>query len=220
MNATKVLICDDHEVVRAGLRLFLEKQDDYEIIGEAQDGREAIAQAGKLRPDIVIMDLSMPNLGGLQAISQVVKTAPGCRVLVLTVHEDEAYFFRALVAGAAGYVLKGAPAGEFLAAMRLVAGGGVPVPAALAQRLLVDHIQRTKIEPSQSGDLISQREQEVLTLIAAGRSNKEIAEMLYISVRTVERFRSSVMDKLGLHSRAELMTYAVRQGILGSDSES
>ena len=144
MSATKVLICDDHEVVRAGVRLFLETQGDYEIVGEAEDGHAAIAQAGKLRPEIVIMDLCMPGMGGLEAIAPVLQAAPGCKVLVLTVHEDEEYFFRALEAGAAGYVLKGAPAGELLAALRLVARGGVPVPATLAQRLLVDRLQRTR----------------------------------------------------------------------------
>ncbi len=219
MSPTKVLICDDHEVVRAGMRLILEKQDDYEIVGEAGDGREAIAQAGKLQPEIVIMDLSMPGMGGLEAIPQVLQAAPGSQVLVLTVHEDEAYFFRALQAGAAGYVLKGARGGELLAALRLVAEGGVPVPVALAQRVLVDYLRRTREGPVHNDGLLSLREQEILPFIAGGRTNKEIAQMLSVSVRTVERFRSSVMNKLGLHSRAQLVSYAVRRGILGGDAE-
>jgi two-component system, NarL family, response regulator NreC len=217
MTPTKVLICDDHEVVRAGIRLFLEKQEDYEVVGEARDGNEAIALAEKLRPGVVIMDLSMPGLGGLDAIPHVLEAAPGCSVLVLTVHEDEAYFFKALEAGAAGYVLKGAPANELLAALRLVAGGGVPVPAALAQRMVVDHMQRAQAAPQRSEDRLSARELEILPYIAEGRTNKEIAEKLFVSVRTVERFRSSVMNKLGLHSRAQLVSFAVRQGILRDD---
>lgn len=219
MSPTKVLICDDHEVVRAGMRLILEKQDGYEIVGEAGDGREAIAQGRKLQPEIVIMDLAMPGMGGLEAIPQVLQAAPGCRVLVLTVHDDEAYFFRALQAGAAGYVLKGAPADELLAALRLVAEGGVPVPGTLAQRLLLDYLQRGRNEPPHNHDLLSPREQEILSLIADGRTNREMAEMLSISGRTVERFCSSVMNKLGLHSRAQLVSYAVRRGIVSGDTE-
>jgi two-component system response regulator NreC len=218
MSPTKVLICDDHAVVRAGIRLILERQDDYEIVGEAGNGRAAIVQAGELQPDIVIMDLAMPGVGGLDAIPQVLQAAPDCCVLVLTVHDDEAYFFQALQAGAAGYVLKGAPASELLAALRLVAGGGVPVPATLARRLLVDHIQRTQQnEILHNRDRLSLREQEILPFIADGRTNREIAEILSVSVRTVERFRSSIMNKLGLNSRAQLVSYAVRQGIVGGD---
>ena len=218
MSPTKVLICDDHEVVRAGVRLILEGQDGYEIVGEAADGWEAIAQAGKLQPEIVIMDLSMPGMGGLEAIPQVLQAAPGSKVLVLTIHEDEAYFFRALQAGATGYVLKGALGVELLAALRLVAQRGVPVPGKLAQRLLADYLERTMKGPAHSHELLSRREQEILPIIADGRSNREIAQMLFVSVRTVERFRSSVMNKLGLHSRAQLVSYAVRRGILGGDT--
>jgi two-component system response regulator NreC len=213
------LICDDHEVVRAGMRLILEKQVDFEIVGEAADGWEAIAQAGKLQPDIVIMDLSMPGLGGLQAIPQVREAAPDSKVLVVTIHEDEAYFSRALQAGAAGYLLKGAPGLELLAALRLVAEGGAPVPGTLAQRLLADYLQRTRQAPTGSHELLSQREQEILPFVADGRSNREIAEMLSVGIRTVERFRASVMNKLGLHSRAQLLSYAVRRGILGGEAE-
>lgn len=211
----RILICDDHAVVRAGLRLILEQEAGFVIVGEAASGEELIAEAGRLRPDIVVTDLSMPGLGGLEALPRVRRAAPEAKILILTVHEDEAYFFQALEAGAAGYVLKGAPAEEFLAALRLVARGGVPIPHTLAQHLLADYTDRTKDNPPPNHALLSPREREVLGLVADGRANKEIAERLSISVRTVERYRASIMNKLGLHNRAELVAYAVRRGLLG-----
>ncbi len=211
----RILICDDHAVVRAGLRLILEQEAGFEIVGEAASGEELIAEAGRLRPDIVVTDLSMPGLGGLEALPRVRQVAPEAKILVLTIHEDEAYFFRALEAGAAGYVLKGASAEEFLAALRLTARGGVPVPPMLGQRLLADYTDRTKGSPPPNHAQLSPREREVLSLVADGRMNKEIAERLSISVRTVERYRASIMNKLGLHNRAELVAYAVRRGLLG-----
>ena len=211
----RILICDDHAVVRAGIRLILEQEAGFEIVGEAASGEELIAEAGRLRPDIVITDLSMPGLGGLEALPRVRQAAPEAKILVLTVHEDEAYFFRALEAGAAGYVLKGASAEELLAALRLVAREGVPVPHTLGQRLLAEYTDRTKDSPPPNYAQLSPREREVLSLVADGRMNKEIAERLSISVRTVERYRASIMNKLGLHNRAELVAYAVRRGLLG-----
>jgi two-component system response regulator NreC len=157
----------------------------------------------------------MPGLGGLEALPRVRQAAPEAKILVLTIHEDDAYFFRALEAGAAGYVLKGASAEELLAALRLVAREGVPVPPTLGQRLLADYTDRTRDDPPPSHAPLSPREREVLSLVADGRMNKEIAERLSISVRTVERYRASIMNKLGLHNRAELVAYAVRRGLLG-----
>ena len=211
----RILICDDHTVVRAGLRLILEQEAGFEIVGEAASGEELIAEAGRLRPDVVVTDLSMPGLGGLEALPRVRQAAPEAKILVLTIHEDDAYFFRALEAGAAGYVLKGASAEELLAALRLVAREGVPVPPTLGQRLLADYTDRTRDEPPPNHAQLSPREREVLSLVADGRMNKEIAEQLSISVRTVERYRASIMNKLGLHNRAELVAYAVRRGLIG-----
>ncbi len=211
----RILICDDHAVVRAGLRLILEQEAGFEIVGEATNGEELIAEASRLLPDVVVTDLSMPGLGGLEALPHVRQAAPEAKILVLTIHEDEAYFFRALEAGAAGYVLKGASAEEFLAALRLVARGGVPVPPTLGQRLLADYSDRTKDSLTPNHAQLSPREREVLSLVADGRMNKEIAEQLSISVRTVERYRATIMNKLGLHNRAELVAYAVRRGLLG-----
>jgi two-component system response regulator NreC len=211
----RILICDDHAVVRAGIRLILEQEAGFEIVGEATSGEELIAEASRLRPDIVVTDLSMPGLGGLEAVPRVRQAAPEAKILILTVHEDEAYFFRALEAGAAGYVLKGASAEEFLAALHLVVQGGVPIPRTLAQHLLADYLDKAKSSPASNHVQLSPRERDVLALVAEGSTNKEIAERLSISVRTVERYRASIMNKLGLHNRAELVAYAVRRGLLG-----
>ena len=209
MAVTRILICDDHAVVRAGLRLILETRPGFALVGEAADGEAVLAEARKLHPDIVILDLSLPGLSGLAAIPALRQAVPGVQVLVLTVHEDEAYFFAALHAGAAGYVLKGESANELIAAIDLVIQGGVPIPRLLGQRLASDHLSR----PADNASL-SEREQEMLPLIAAGRSNKEIAEELALSLRTVERHRSTIMSKLGFTNKSELLAYAVRRGWL------
>jgi two-component system response regulator NreC len=161
------------------------------------------------------MDISMPGTNGLEAVTRVRAAAPEVRVLILTVHDDEAYFFRALEAGAAGYVLKGASVSELLAALRLVIHGGIPIPRTLGPRLLNDYLERVDGNEAPSYETLSAREREILRLIARGRTNKQIAEQLSISVRTVERHRSSIMNKIGLQNRAELVAYAVRQGLFG-----
>src|SRR5688572_5128392 len=214
----RVLICDDHVVVRAGLRLLLEQSPDFDIVGEADHAEAAIAHARELRPDIVTLDLAMPGLGGLAAIPRLLEAAPDARVVVLTVHEDEAYFFRALQSGAAGYVLKGASSEELLAALRLVRQGGVPIPHQLGRHMLADYLDRVQRQPAH-GDLLSPREYEVVRLVAQGATNKAIAEQLFVSVRTVERHRTSIIHKLDLHNRAELVRYAVRHGIYDGDAE-
>ena len=219
MTMTRVLICDDHAVVRAGLRLILQAEPDFEIVGEATSGQEAIAQASQLRPDIIILDLSMPGLGGLEALPRVLQAAPDAKVLILTIHEDETYFFRAVAAGASGYLLKGASADELLAALRLLIEGGVSLPSALSQRLLADYLNRVREGAVRAKPQLSPRENEVLKLVGQGRTNREIAEQLSLGVRTVERLRSSIMNRLGLHNRAELVSYAVRRGLLGRSGE-
>jgi two-component system response regulator NreC len=212
MGVTRVLICDDHAVVRAGLRLILETRPGFVLVGEASNGQEVIDQARQTQPDLVILDLGLPGVSGLAAIPALRQAVPNVKVLVLTVHEDEAYFFTALQAGAAGYMLKGGPASELVAALDLVVQGGVPIPRILGQRLARDHLGRV----ADTADL-SDREQEILRLIAAGRSNNEIAEELSLSLRTVERHRSTIMSKLGFHNKAELLAYAVRRGLLAPD---
>jgi two-component system response regulator NreC len=214
MNASKVLICDDHAVVRAGLRMILEKEKDFQIVGEAENAEQAVELAALLQPDLVLMDISMPGVKGLEAILRLRVVAPQAKALVLTVHDDEAYFYQALQAGAAGYVLKGAPVSELLAALRLVIQGGVPVPRTLTPRLLDDYLERANQKAASSFEHLSSREREILRLICKGRTNKQIAAELFLSVRTVERHRSAIMRKAGLENRAELVAYAVRQGFL------
>jgi two-component system response regulator NreC len=215
MNACKVLVCDDHAVVRAGLRLILIKEKDFQLVGEAENAEQAIELAARHQPDLVLMDISMPGANGLEAIPRLRAAAPQAKVLILTVHDDEAYFFQALQAGAAGYVLKGASVSELMAALRLAIQGGVPIPRTLAPKLLSDYLLRADQQNGSSHDPLSKREREILRLICKGRTNKQIAEELFLSVRTVERHRSSIMRKAGLQNRAELVAYAVRQGLLG-----
>lgn len=217
MSVTRVLICDDHAVVRAGIRLILQNQTDFEIVGEVADGEEAIAQAGRLRPDIAILDLNMPGLNGLETIPRVLKASPDTKILVLTIHENENYYLKAIQAGVAGYVLKGVSAADLLAALRLVAQGGIAVPQGLEHRLLVDLLEGTKSGFAEGHAPLSKREQKILQFIADGRSNKEIAEMCFLSIRSVERCRTSIMNKLGLQNRTELVRYAVRRGFLSGD---
>jgi two-component system response regulator NreC len=217
MKTHKVLICDDHAVVRAGLQLILKKEKDFQIVGEAENAGQAIELATRQQPDVVLMDISMPGLNGLEAIPRLHAVAPETKVLILTVHDDEAYFFQALQAGVAGYVLKGASTDELLAALRLVNQGGVPIPRALSPKLLTDYMIRAQEDTASSYKTLSSREREILKLICKGRTNKQIAEELFLSVRTVERYRSSIMRKAGLENRAELVAYAVRQGFLSGN---
>ena len=214
MNPCRVLICDDHAVVRAGLRLILETEKDFRLIGEAETGEQAIEMASRYQPELVLMDITLPGMKGLEAIPRLLALAPGAKVVILTVHDDEAYFFQALQKGAAGYILKGASVSEMLAAMRLVISGGVAIPHTLSPRLLKDYQERDHQLAAASSDPLSPRERAILRLICKGRTNKQIAEELFLSVRTVERHRSSIMHKAGLENRAELVAYAVRQGIL------
>jgi len=216
----KVLICDDHAVVRAGLRLILHKKKDFQIVGEAENAGQAIELAAHQQPDVVLMDISMPGMNGLEAIPRLHAVAPKAKVLILTVHDDEAYFFQALQAGVAGYVLKGASTDELLAALRLVNQGGVPIPRALGPKLLTDYQERAQKNTVSSYSTLSSREREILKLICKGRTNKQIAEELFLSVRTVERHRSSIMRKAGLENRAELVAYAVRHGFLTASDPS
>jgi two-component system, NarL family, response regulator NreC len=214
LNSVRVLICDDHAIVRAGVRLILEPEADFELVGEAESAEESIKLVSQLQPDLIIMDISMPGMGGLNAIPSLREIVPEARVLILTIHDEEDYFFRALHAGAAGYVLKGASRDELLAALRLVVHGGIPIPHRLAPRLLSDYWDRVQNGETTSYQQLSSREREVLRLVAQGRTNNEIAKELSLSVRTVERHRSSIMNKIGLHNRAELVAFAVRQGFL------
>lgn len=212
-----MLVVDDHTIVRDGIRMVLGADPNVEVIGEAADGHQALERVKLLMPDIVLMDLAMPGIGGLDATRQIKSQFPNVQVLVLTMQEGEEYFFRVLSAGASGYVLKGARSSELLAAVHAIAEGGVFLYPTMARKLVSDYLQRTGDEaPAYDG--LSSRELEVLRLIAAGKTNQEIAELLVLSINTVQTHRAHIMEKLKLHNRSELVRYAIRKGLIEADS--
>lgn len=214
MERIRVLIADDHTLVREGLRALLEGQGAFEVIAEASNGREAIDRAIQMRPDVVLMDIGMPELDGLAATRRIIKVNPAIRILVLTVHDTEDYFFRVLEAGAQGFLVKDAASTELVAAVRAVHNGGVFLHPSMAKRLVEDYLQRIGSgEERAAHALLSPRERQILALIGAGHTNQEIADQLLLSVNTVQAHRSHIIDKLDLHSRADLMRYAVRVGL-------
>lgn len=211
----RLLLADDHAVVRSGLRLLLEAQPDLAIIGEAENGEEAIRRTAELRPDVVLMDIEMPGMNGIEAARRIKAQSPGTSVLALTMYEDDQYFFEMLRAGASGYVPKRAAPDELASAIRAVSRGEVFIHPSLAGRLVQDYLQRRDVDVQEpvAGDL-TPREQEVLTLIAQGLSNNEIADQLVISAKTVDRHRENIMRKLNLHNRVDLVKYALRKGLI------
>jgi two-component system response regulator NreC len=212
----RVLIVDDHAVVRAGLKLLLDAEDDIEVVGEAGNARDAVFQMRSLKPDFVLMDVVMPGKSGLEATANILHEAPETKVLVLSMQDDPRYVREAFAVGASGYVLKEAADAELVAAIREVANGGRYVHPALGARLIsADAEERRRAEE----DPLSEREREVLRLLALGHTNQEIAQMLYISVRTAETHRAHIMQKLRLQTRAELVRYALAQGLLEGEPE-
>jgi two-component system response regulator NreC len=209
----RVLIVDDHAVVRAGLKLLVDAEDDLEAVGEAGSAREAVFEARTTKPDVVLMDVMMPEQSGLAIVPQLVKEHPEATVLVLSMQDDPRYVREAFEAGASGYVLKEAADTELVAAIRDVAAGGRYVHPELGARLVAaETAERRRAED----DPLSDREREVLRLLALGHTNQEIAKELYISVRTAETHRAHIMQKLRLSSRAELVRYALSEGLLES----
>ena len=212
----RLLVVDDHPVVRAGLRMLLAAQPDMEVVGEAVDGESAVERALALMPDVVVMDVAMEGMDGLAATREIVSRLPRTRVVVLTMHSNEEYLRQALDAGATGYVLKEAVDTEIAVAIRVVHRGEVFLYPSFTRVLLGDIIQagETEDQSQQDGyELLSEREKEVLRLVALGDTNREIAERLFLSVRTVETYRARVMEKLNLKSRGELVRYALRKGL-------
>jgi two-component system response regulator NreC len=207
----RVLIVDDHAVVRAGLRLLLDAEDDIETVGEAGDAREAIFEARSTKPDVVLMDVVLGDKSGIDVTPELIHEQPQARVLVLSMQDDPRYVREAFAAGAHGYVLKEAADTELVTAVREVARGGSYVHPALGARMAADAAAANAAEH----DPLSDREREVLRLLALGHTNQEIAQMLFISVRTAETHRAHIMQKLRLETRAELVRYALAQGLLG-----
>ncbi len=219
MSKIRILFADDHPVVRLGLRALIDAEPDMEVVGEAVNGLEAVELTQKLAPDVVIMDISMPELDGLEATRRIRDCCPGVQVLVLTVHAHERYLFPVLKAGAAGYVLKSTVDTELINAIRTVAAGGAFLYPDAARMLLQDYVARLQQEDKDVYDTLSEREREVLKLCALGYTGSQIGEQLFLSSKTVETYRSRIMQKLGLHTRADLVKYALARGLLTEYTE-
>lgn len=211
----RLMLVDDHEVVRSGLRMLLEGEPDVEIVGEFGLAKEALDSLDRLKPDVIVMDIGLPDLSGIDATSEVKRLSEGTAVVALTIHEDEEYFFKMLDAGASGYVPKRAAPEELLTAIRTAAMGEVYLYPSMAKLLVKDYLsQESQTKMGGGMDGLTDREQEVLAHLADGATNLEIGETLGISPKTVARHRENIMRKLGMHSRTELVKYAIRKGII------
>lgn len=215
MAKIRVLLADDHSIVREGVKMILAKESDIEVAGEASDGQQALDLVERLKPHVIVMDISMPGMGGIEATQLVKERHPAVNVLVLTMHEDESYVFRLLRAGASGYVLKRAAAQDLVQAVRAAAKGEAFLYPSVARKVVEDYLKRVETgEERERYGGMTQREKEILTLIAQGLSNKQIGERLYISIKTVQTHRAHILEKLGLHDRTELVRYAIRKGLI------
>jgi two-component system response regulator NreC len=215
MSKIRVLICDDHTILREGIRLLLNSQPDMEVVAEAVDGRDAVKKARALKPDVILMDIAMPLLNGLEATRQICRDDSNARVLVLTMYESDEYVAQMLQAGAAGYVLKKVAGSELVYAIRAVFQGEAFLYPSITKRLVEDYLRRVESGQERTTfDGLTDREREVLQLIAEGHTNKEMADLLNLSVRTVQNHRAHIMEKLGMHDRGELIKYAIQKGII------
>lgn len=209
------MLADDHKLMRGGLRVLLEQQTDLTVVGEASDGREAVTLANSLKPDVLVMDIGMPNLNGIEAASQITQGHPEISIVMLSMHSDESYVLRALRSGAKGYLLKDSAEADLIRAVHAVAGGKSFFSPAVSKVLLDDYVRKLKRSGTDDPyDLLTPREREVLQLVAEGKSNKDVAQLLNLSVYTVETHRSNIMEKLNLRGVPDLILYAVRKGII------
>jgi DNA-binding NarL/FixJ family response regulator len=211
---TTIVLADDHPIVRRGLRTLLEAETDFQVVGEAGDGIEAVRLTERLKPDVVVVDLMMPGMTGLEVTRQVASRVPRTQIIVLSMYDSDAYVREAVRGGAGGYVLKEASPSDLVSAVRAVAGGQRYLSPALSQRAVEAYVERARAAPPTPHETLSNREREVLKLAAEGRTSTEIAERLNLSPRTVETHRASLLRKLGLRSQSDLIRYAIRQGIL------
>jgi DNA-binding NarL/FixJ family response regulator len=215
MSRTRILIADDHGIVRQGLQFVLQREADMEVVGDAEDGRQAVAFAEKLHPDVVVMDIGMPNLNGIEATTQILRHSPDTKVIILSMHEDEVYLVRALAAGVKGYLVKGSAFADLPGAVRAVVAGKCFFSPSISKLLAEEYTRQVQLKQLEdSYDLLTDREKEILQLLAEGKSNKEAATVLDISPYTVETHRNHFMQKLGLHNTAEIVLYAVRKKLL------
>ena len=212
----RVMIADDHAILRAGLRMLVNAQADMEVVSEASDGEKAIQTARETKPDVALLDLTMPRVGGMKALQQMARECSEVRVLVLTMHDDPAYLRSALAAGASGYLLKRAVDAELIAAIRAVHRGGVFVDPRLANVLVQDVLAKKggKAGPAQPANILSHRELQVLKLVARGYTSAEIAKQIFVGVKTIETYRSRLAEKLGLRTRSDVIRFAVQMGLL------
>jgi len=215
MGTVRILLADDHSLLREGLRLLLERQPEFAVVGEAGDGREAVRLAEELHPDVVVMDIAMPELNGIEATLRIVNGLPRTSVLILSMHHDESYVARALKAGARGYLLKDSLKADLLNAVLAVTEGRSFFSPKVSRILQEDYMRKlTGGDVEDSFDLLTDREREILQLVAEGRTNKEVASRLGLSVHTVDTHRGNILQKLNLHSVPELILYAVRKKII------
>ena len=215
MKPIRILLADDHNVMRRGLRLLLESQPEFSIVAEASDGRQAVEQAQATTPDVVVLDIAMPNLSGIEAAHRIVSLLPNTAIVILSMHSDEGYVLRALKAGAKGYLLKDSVEGDLIEAIKAVRGGKTFFSPEISKMLVEDYVREIRSRGSEdSYELLTPREREILQLLAEGKSNKEIAASLNLSLYTVETHRRNVQDKLNLHSFPELVLYAVRKRVI------
>jgi two-component system, NarL family, response regulator NreC len=212
----RVMIVDDHAILRAGLRMLVNAQADMEVVSEAPDGENAVQEVLETKPDVTLLDLTMPRVGGMKALQEIARNCRGTRVLVLTMHDDPAYLRSALAAGASGYLLKRAVDSELIAAIRAVHRGGIFVDPRLANILVQDVLAKkgTKAGPTRPVNILSDRELQVLSLVARGYSSAQIAKQIFVGVKTVETYRSRFAEKLGLRTRSDVIRFAVQMGLL------
>ncbi|MGB8181888.1 MAG: response regulator transcription factor [Stellaceae bacterium] len=216
MNPIRILLCDDHLLIRASLKSLIGEFPGIEVVGEAGDGREALEHAGKLRPNVVLMDIAMPGLNGLEATRRLVKDQPQVRVVMLSMHSDESHVLQALRAGASGYVLKGSAPRELEMAIEAVARGEIFLSPAISKHVIDVYLNRAEGQAN-SLDLLTPRQREILQLIAEGKSSKQIAQLLEASVKTIESHRASLMERLDIHDVAGLVRYAIRHGLVSPE---
>lgn len=211
----RILLADDHAIVREGIKRILMAEPDLDVVGEAEDGVQAVELAKRVKPDVAILDISMPRLNGIEATKQIREALPATHILALTMHEDDTYVFQLLKAGASGYVLKRAAATDLVQAIRAAHRGEAFLYPSVAKAVVADYLKRLERgEDRDAYDGLTEREKEILTLIAEGATNQEIAQRLFISVKTVQTHRAHIMEKLNLHDRAKLVRYAIRKGLI------